>query len=266
MALGTVAVPAAGSIDLKISAIPTNPLLTTDSRLTNLDATISSRLATAGYTAPANSDITAIKAKTDNLPAAPAAVGDVPTAAANAAAVRSNLTTELGRIDAAISTRSTLDAAGVWGYATRTITSGGITLGEIEASTILAKDATVAAIPAGVWAYGVRALTVAAGLTPAQDATLTAINDKTSALPATPAAKSDIPTAAQNATAVLAVAYEGTESIGEYLRYTRAIMLGRNRGTKLFPAWGSKDDSKVRVSAPISSAGIRGAITVLDPS
>ncbi len=40
--------------------------------LANLDAAVSTRLATAGYTAPANSDITAIKAKTDNLPADPA--------------------------------------------------------------------------------------------------------------------------------------------------------------------------------------------------
>lgn len=35
-----------------VAAIPTNPLLTTDSRLNNLDAAISSRLATASYTAP----------------------------------------------------------------------------------------------------------------------------------------------------------------------------------------------------------------------
>lgn len=46
---------------------------------TNLDATVSSRLATAGYTAPDNSDIVAIKAKTDNLPASPAAVGSAMT-------------------------------------------------------------------------------------------------------------------------------------------------------------------------------------------
>lgn len=50
-----------------VSSIPTNPLLTTDARLDNLDATISSRLASASYTAPANADITAIKAKTDTL-------------------------------------------------------------------------------------------------------------------------------------------------------------------------------------------------------
>lgn len=35
-----------------VAAIPTNPLLATDARLNNLDATVSSRLATAGYTAP----------------------------------------------------------------------------------------------------------------------------------------------------------------------------------------------------------------------
>ncbi|HEY6019540.1 MAG TPA: hypothetical protein VIY48_06455 [Candidatus Paceibacterota bacterium] len=38
----------------------------------NLDTTVSSRLASASYTAPDNADIVAIKAKTDNLPAAPA--------------------------------------------------------------------------------------------------------------------------------------------------------------------------------------------------
>jgi len=99
-----------------------------------LDATISSRLAAAGYTtpptasairteidtnstkldvavssrnaiAPDNSGIAAIKAKTDNLPASPAATGDIPSAATNATAVRSELATELGRIDVATSTR-----------------------------------------------------------------------------------------------------------------------------------------------------------------
>lgn len=81
-----------------IAAIPTNPLLTNDARLDNLDTTISSRLATAGYTAPDNATITAIagyidtevaaiKAKTDNLPANPAATTDVPTASENADAV-----------------------------------------------------------------------------------------------------------------------------------------------------------------------------------
>lgn len=53
-----------------------------DTRVANLDATVSSRLAASGYTAP-------------------------PSAATNASAVRTELTTELGRIDAAVSTRAT---------------------------------------------------------------------------------------------------------------------------------------------------------------
>lgn len=61
--------------------------------------------------------VEAIKAKTDNLPASPAAVSDIPIAADNAAAVRTNLAVELGRIDATISSRSTASAAAVsvWG-------------------------------------------------------------------------------------------------------------------------------------------------------
>jgi hypothetical protein len=50
-----------------VSAIPTTPLLAADTRLDNLDTPISTRLATSGYTAPANADIAAIKAKTDTL-------------------------------------------------------------------------------------------------------------------------------------------------------------------------------------------------------
>ncbi len=66
--------------------------------LDNLDATTSSRLATAGYTAPDNADIVLIKAKTDNLPAAPAAASDCITAAGVRTAVglaSANLDTQL---------------------------------------------------------------------------------------------------------------------------------------------------------------------------
>ena len=55
--------------------------------LARVDQNISSRLASSAYTAPANSDITSIKAKTDNLPASPAATGDIPSA--NIAAIKS---------------------------------------------------------------------------------------------------------------------------------------------------------------------------------
>lgn len=64
----------------------------------NLNATVSSRLAASGYTAPDNTDIAAIKAKTDNLPADPSSesliiaatnalgssIAALPTATANA--------------------------------------------------------------------------------------------------------------------------------------------------------------------------------------
>jgi hypothetical protein len=100
----------------KADLIPKNPLLTTDPRLDNLDATVSSRLPTSSYTAPTtpptvvqirqemdtnstklanldaqvssrlagseytapdNTSISAIKAKTNNLPAVPASKTDV---------------------------------------------------------------------------------------------------------------------------------------------------------------------------------------------
>jgi hypothetical protein len=70
------------------------------------ETTVASRLATSSYTAPDNAGISAIKAKTDNLPASPSAAGDIPSAATVASAVRTNLATELGRVDAAVSTRA----------------------------------------------------------------------------------------------------------------------------------------------------------------
>ena len=48
--------------------------------LARVDVATSTRLAGSAYTAPSNSDISAIKAKTDNLPASPAAVSDIPSA------------------------------------------------------------------------------------------------------------------------------------------------------------------------------------------
>lgn len=79
----------------------------TATRATNLDrldATVSSRLASTAYAA-------------------------APSASAVASQVRTELETELGRIDAAVSSRSTLDAAGVWAHASRTVTVGGYASG-----------------------------------------------------------------------------------------------------------------------------------------
>lgn len=109
--------------------------------LSRVDVAVSSRLATAGYTAPTAA----------------------PTAAANAQAVRVELATELGRIDAAVSSR--LATAGYTAPANADIAAirtktdilvNGPTLAQIEASTVLAKEATVAsrASQASVTALG----------------------------------------------------------------------------------------------------------------
>lgn len=51
------------TVNTRVQSIPTNPLLTTDTRLNNLDATISSRLASASYTAPDNTGITTLTSR-----------------------------------------------------------------------------------------------------------------------------------------------------------------------------------------------------------
>lgn len=136
---------AQSAIIAEVDAIPTNPLLTTDTRLNNLDAAISTRstltapqvrtelatelgridvavstrLAASAYTAPTTAP-TAVQIRQEidaNSTKLDVAVGTrlaasayvsptaAPTAADNAAAVRTNLTTELARIDATVSSR-----------------------------------------------------------------------------------------------------------------------------------------------------------------
>ena len=83
--------------------------------LGRVDQNISSRLASSAYTAPANSDITAIKSKTDNLPASPAATGDIPTESEIAAEVWAKPTTELtitGSIGERAKNQSTVSTTG----------------------------------------------------------------------------------------------------------------------------------------------------------
>jgi hypothetical protein len=72
---------------------------------TNLDTTVTSRLATSAYTAPDNADITLIKAKTDNLPASPAAVGS------NMGTVTS-VTGAVGSVTAAVTVGTNNDKTG----------------------------------------------------------------------------------------------------------------------------------------------------------
>ena len=81
--------------------------------LARVDAAISSRLAGSAYTAPANSDVAAIKAKTDNLPASPAATGDIPSANISAIKAKTDLlnTDRLGQCSTVATTGAQLAAA-----------------------------------------------------------------------------------------------------------------------------------------------------------
>ena len=70
------------------------------------------------------------------------------------------------------------------------------------------------------------------------------------------------PTTAQIATAILGMTYESTEDFQDYLRLTRAVLLGKTTGA----GTGSENfrdegDSKNRVAATIDSNGNRTAIT-----
>ncbi len=67
-----------------------------------LDAAVSTRLAAAAYTAPANSDIAAIKARTDLIPETPAAAGSAMTLAVDAVDAASLAAGALGEIAAAV--------------------------------------------------------------------------------------------------------------------------------------------------------------------
>jgi len=147
----------------KIQSIDTNMVTNTDPRLDYLDALISSRstltaadvwtyatrvLTSFGFTVDinSNSDIVAIKSKTNNLPLNPASQTNLDVA------VSSRLATSdvrLNALDTTISSRSTLVASDVWNNPTRTLTSGGGSGG---------------ATPTEIWEYPTRTITGASGL------------------------------------------------------------------------------------------------------
>ena len=78
-----------------------------------IDQAVSTRLASSAYTAPANSDIAAIKSKTDNLPPSPAATGDIPSANITAIKAKTDLlnTDRLAQCSTVATTGAQLAAA-----------------------------------------------------------------------------------------------------------------------------------------------------------
>jgi hypothetical protein len=95
-----------------VSAIASQVRTELSVELGRVDASISSRATAANIP---TSDITAIKAKTDNLPASPAATGDIPTETEIAAEVWAKPTTELtitGSIGERAKNQSTVSTTG----------------------------------------------------------------------------------------------------------------------------------------------------------
>jgi predicted Fe-Mo cluster-binding NifX family protein len=248
--------------------------------------------------ANADTQFAAIKAKTDNLPASPAAVGSAMTLtggertaianeveaqiiddtdseqvltaitnkiasvnpslsgltlAAIGSQVRTELTTELGRIDAPVSSRSSHSAADVWASATRLLTAG--------TNIALAKGTGITGFN-DLDAAGVRG---ALGLAAANvDTQFAAIKAKTDNLPASPAAVGDIPSAVAIAAAVGAAEVEpGLSRVGQE-RITMAVLAGKASGFESgIVRFRNIADDRDRVVANVSGSGNRMGV-VLD--
>jgi hypothetical protein len=95
------------AIKAKTDNLPTDPAdqSAVESAITSATSGLATQASVNTIDDFLDTEIAAIKAKTDALPAAPAATGDIPSAAAVASQVRTELATELGRVDAAVSTR-----------------------------------------------------------------------------------------------------------------------------------------------------------------
>lgn len=198
----------------------------------NLNATVSSRASqTSVDDLPTNAELTT-------------ALDDLPTAAENASQVRTELTTELGRIDAAVSTRATPAQV-----ATELATYDGPTKAEMDAALAAADDAVLAAIAAlnNLSAAGVR---TALGMASANlDTQLAAL-----------------PTATENADALLTRDF--TAVTGEAARSAlNALRFLRNRwaiagGT--LTVFGEDDTTSKWTGAVTQTAG--NPVSTIDPS
>jgi hypothetical protein len=200
----------------------------------NLDAATSTRLPSSSYTAPANSDIAAIKAATDNLPSDPAdqslvesaiSALSIPTVVQIRTEMDSN-STKLANLDATISSRSTLTTGDLPSVpsAASVATAVRTELTEISnldasVSSRLASAAytaptsapTAAAVASAVRTEltelsnldaSVSSRLASASYTAPANSDISAIKSKTDNLPASPAGVSDIPTTAQISAAV----------------------------------------------------------------
>lgn len=201
-------------------------------------------------------NVVAVKAKTDNLPADPAdqslveaaisAIPAAPSAVAVAAAVRGELTTELGRIDVAVSSRL--------------------------ASASYSAAPSAVAIRAEIDANSTK-LDVAVSsrnATAPDNAGIAAIKARTDLIPAAPAAVGDVPTALQVADAILARDLGSGTNAGSLNERTvrSALRFVRNKWSV---AAGNltvmkEDDTTTAWTAPVSTNPSADPIVGIDPT
>lgn len=191
----------------------------------------------------AGSHLALIKAKTDNIPASPAAVGsqmdlvDAPNATA-VSAIQAGLS-----LDATVAKDATVMKAASYVAPYNAGIAALPLLAEIEASAVLAKEASVATV----------------------DGVVDAIKAKTDALPASPAAAGDsMALTAAAVDSILDEAFEGTTTFRQALRALMAVLSGKSGGggtdTITFQDLG---DTKARITATVDENGNRTTV-VLD--
>jgi hypothetical protein len=218
----------------------------------NLNATVSSRASQTSLDTVddfLDTEIAAIKAKTDNLPASPAATGDIPSAGAIADAVWDEATA--GHVTAGSFGQLDQDIAGYL---------------DTEIAAIKAKTDNLPADPADASDIAARFTTVDSTLSTIAgylDTEIAAIKAKTDTLPASPAATGDIPTAAENADALLdrANGIETGYTPRQALRIMSAVLGGKSSGHPGSPLYRNLSDTADRVAATVSS-GNRTAVTL----
>lgn len=249
------------------SAARTLTALDEDSTTLDLDATIRAAVGLASANLDTqltaiddylDTEVAAIKAKTDNLPASPAATGDIPTAAAVADAVWDEA---IAGHAISGSTGEALAAAGAAGDPWITALPGSYSAG--QAGYILGTNlnATVSSR-----ATQTSVDTVDDFL----DTEIAAIKAKTDNLPASPAATGDIPTATENADALLARDLGSGSNAGSLNERTvrSALRHIRNKwsfsGTTLTVT--KEDDSTTAWTSTVSTNAAADPITGSDPA
>jgi hypothetical protein len=243
---GLDALPAAAEIKTAIEAAGSHLALILEDTGTTIPAAIDD-VPTAAEIKTAleagGGHLALVKAKTDNLPAAPAAVGsqmdlvNAPNATA-VAAIQSGLA-----VDSTVAKDATVMKAASYTAPDNAGIAALPLLSEIEASAVLAKEASVATV----------------------DGIVDAIKAKTDNLPASPAAAGDSMALTSAAVdAILDEAFEGTTTFRQALRALMSVLAGKSGGggtdTLTFQDLG---DSKARITATVDENGNRTTV-VLD--